>query len=115
MSYPAQLVLNGQLRAVFNQDQKMDILDLTTHEHKEYIPRAMLVQTAAESPEIKQSPNASKGSSKRAQQKQKQQQQENQPPQVPIPESAFHECGTTSVIWNFLEVGHVSSSSVDGC
>lgn len=82
----------------------MDILDLTTTEHNEYIPRARLVQAAADSPEIKQSPNTSKAAGKRAQQRAKQQQQENLQPQIPVPGPAFHDSGTTHAIWGFLEV-----------
>ncbi len=82
----------------------MDFLELITTEHNEYIPRTTLVQTAAESPEIKQSPNTSKTAGKRAQQRQKQQQQENLPPQISVPESAFHDSGTTPAVWGFLEV-----------
>lgn len=83
----------------------MDILDLVTIEHNEYVPRFTLLQTAAESPEIKQSPNASKSAGKRAQARQKQLQQENQPPQIPVPEAAFNDWGTKLQIWEFLEVG----------
>ena len=82
----------------------MDILDLITKSHNEYIPRTTLIHMAAESPDIKQSPNTSKGGTKRAQQKQKQQQQENLPPQVSVPNSAFHDSGTTETVWQFLEV-----------
>ncbi len=82
----------------------MDVLEFVTNEHNEYIPRTTLVQAAAESPEIKHSPNVSKTAGKRAQQRQKQQQQENLQPQIPVPESAFHECGTTPAVWIFLEV-----------
>lgn len=82
----------------------MDILDLVTTEHNEYIPRSNLLQAAAESPDIKQSPSTSKTSSKKAQQRQKQQAQENQPPQVKVPRSEFHEYGTTQAILHFLEV-----------
>lgn len=104
LAYPLQLILKGQLRAQFDQQTKIDILDLITTEHSEYIPRTTLVQAAAESPEIKQSPNTSKATGKRAQQRQKQQQLENQPPQVSVPETAFHDSGTTPAVWQFLEV-----------
>ena len=100
----SQLVSTDQLTAQFDQNGKMDVLHLATSEHKEYVPRMTLVQTAEESPSIKQSPNASKSSKKNQKQQQKQQQQEPQRPQVPVPESAFHEYGTTKVVWHFLEV-----------
>lgn len=94
----------GQLHAQYDSNGKMDVLDLTTNEHNEYIPRARLVQAAADSPEIKQSPNTSKAAGKRAQQRQKQQQQENQQPQISVPGAVFQDSGTTHAVWAFLEV-----------
>ena len=81
----------------------MDSLDLVTTRHEEYIPREVLVQTAAESPDIKQSPNTSKSGSKRARGKQPQQVQD-QPRQAPIPERMVTDYGVTATIQQFLEV-----------
>ncbi len=81
----------------------MDALELFTSRHDEYIPREVLVQTAAESPDIKQSPNISKSGNKRARGKQPQQVQD-QPRQAPIPDSMVTEYGVTRTVQQFLEV-----------
>ena len=81
----------------------MDALDLVTTRHEEYIPREILVQTAAESPDIKQSPNISKSGSKRARGKQPQQVQD-QPRQASIPDRMVTDYGVTGVVQQFLEV-----------
>ncbi len=81
----------------------MDALDLVTTRHDEYIRHDVLVQTAAESPDIKQSPNISKSGSKRARGKQPQQVQD-QPRQVSIPDRMVTDYGVTSAIQEFLEV-----------
>lgn len=100
-----QLVVQGSLKAQFDASQRLDVLDWVTTEHNEYIPRAQLLQAAAESPELKQSPTMSKATSKRAQQRQKQQLAEkDQPPQAPIPKSIVNEWGTTPAVSQFLEV-----------
>ena len=81
----------------------MDVLDLVTTQHDEYIPRNGLLQTAAESPDLKQSPNISKSGSKRARGKQAQP-LPDQPPQIPIPERMVTDYGVTATIQQFLEV-----------
>lgn len=92
---------------MFGQAGRIDLLDLVTTEHNEYVPRADLLQTAAASPDIKQSPSQSKAVGKRgSQQRQKQQVQaaQDQSHQVPIPDSMVNDCGTTKAVWQFLEV-----------
>ena len=105
-----QLVATGTLRAQFDTSSKIDLLEMTTTEHVEYLPRSQLVQAAAEASDIKQSPNASKSQGKRGsqqrQQKQPSQTSQDQIPQVPIPESIVTEYGTTKEIFQFLEVSH---------
>ena len=92
----------GTLRAQFDQQGKLDVLEIAASEHNEYILRAGLVQTAAKSPDIKQSPNMSKAASKRR--KAQQQSSDDQPPQIPIPKSAVTDMGVTNAIQQFLEV-----------
>ena len=75
---------------------------LPPQSHNEYIHRAGLVQTAAKSPEIKQSPNVSKA--RRQTRKAQQQPPDDQPPQIPIPKSAVTDMGVTNAIQQFLEV-----------
>ena len=103
-AYSFQLVSMGTLSAQFDQHGKMDVLEIVATEHNEYIPRAGLVQTAAESPELKQSPNMSKAASKRQSKQKQQQPPQDQPPQIPIPESAVTDLGITQAIQQFLEV-----------
>ena len=96
----------GNLRAQFDQNGRIDILDLVTTEHNEYVPRAQL-QAAVESPDHKQSPNASKATGKRAsQQRGKQQLQvpQEQAPQKVVPTSMVNIYGVTAAVWRFLEV-----------
>ncbi len=93
------------MRAQFNAQQQMDVLELFTSKHCEYVPRTKLLQTQTQSPEIKQSPNTSKSNSKRAQQRaQKQQAERDQPPQAPVPKSVIDEWGATRAVTQFLEV-----------
>lgn len=108
-----QLFAHGQLRAQFDQSGKIDLLDLVTNEHSEYVPRTNLLQTAAASPDIKQSPSQSKAAGKRgSQQRQKQQVQaaQDQTPQVTIPDSMVNDSGTTQAVLHFLEIAETMSS-----
>lgn len=99
--------MTGSLKAQFNSEGKLDLLDLATPEHNELVPRSKLVGSAQGSPELKQSPNVSKNS-KRAQQRQKQQQQQqasqDQLSHAPIPDSTIGHMGTTNGVFIFLEV-----------
>lgn len=94
-----QLVTSGSLRAQFDQNGKIDVLDLVTNEHNEYIPRAQLL-APVESPDPKQSPKLSKTVGKRSQQKQ----QQSQPPHIPLPVSIVNSYGVTEGVMRFLEV-----------
>ncbi|KAI4125054.1 MAG: hypothetical protein LQ347_005504, partial [Umbilicaria vellea] len=101
-----QLVTMGNLKAQFDQNGRIDILDLVTTEHNEYIPRARL-QAAVESPDHKQSPSASKATGKRAsQQRGKQQLQvpQEQAPQIVLPNSMVNAYGVTDAVSRFLEL-----------
>ena len=102
----------GNLRAQFDQNGRIDVLDLVTTEHNEYVPRAQL-QAAAESPDHKQSPNATKATGKRAsQQRGKQQLQvpQGQARQISVPTSMVNSYGVTDAVSRFLEVGIWSCS-----
>lgn len=101
----------GNLRAQFDQNGRIDILDLVTTEHNEYIPRVQL-QPAVESPDHKQSPSISKATGKRAsQQRGKQQLQapQEQAPQIVVPTSMVNSYGVTDAVSRFLEVNVRSS------
>lgn len=105
-----QVASSGRLSAQFNAQGQIDILDLTTSEHNEYVPRTKLIQSAQGSPEMKQSPNTSKNAKRAAQQRQKQQLQIPQEPQTPVPESLVGEMGTTAAVARMLEVRLIVSS-----
>lgn len=96
----------GNLRAQFDQNDRIDILDLVTTEHNEYVPRARL-QAAVESPDHKQSPSASKATGKRASQQRGKQQllvPQEQAPQIVAPNSMVNAYGVTDAVSRFLEV-----------
>ena len=104
-----QVVAHGSLRAMYDGNGKIDVLDMQTNEHSEYVPRQKLGVQAV-SPEQKQSPKVSKNMAKRAQQRQAQQPQ----PQLGliVPESIINDAGTTNSVSMFLEV-RLSSSIND--
>lgn len=95
-----QLVTSGNLRAQFDQSGKIDVLDLITSEHNEYIPRAQLL-APVESPDPKQSPKTSKTVGK---QRSQQKHQQPQPPQITLPVSIVNSYGVTQEVMRFLEV-----------
>lgn len=100
-------MVNGSLKAQFDGQNKLDVLDLTTYNHSEYVPRSGLLQATAASSDMKQSPSTSKTQGKRgSQQRQKQQIQapQDQSPKVAVPESLINDLGTTKAVCQFLEV-----------
>lgn len=101
-----QLVMGGGLKVQFDHHGKIDVLEILTSSHQEFVPRAKLLRAAAESPEIKHSPNQSKASGKKAaQQRQKQAQAaQDLPPVAAIPNSTITDQGVTPPIQQFLEV-----------
>ena len=101
-----QLQTSGTLRVQFDQPGKIDILEILTTSHEEFLPRAQLLQAAADPPELKQSPNISKTSSKKAaQQRQKQAQAAlEQSRMIPVPNSTVNDQGVTPSVQQFLEV-----------
>ena len=108
--------MTGRLSAQFDAQGKIDVLDLATSEHNELVPRIKLIQSAQGSPEMKQSPNASKNAKRSAQQRQKQQLQvpHDQPPQASIPDSMVGDYGTTGAVMRLLEVNDTDHPSLVG-
>ena len=102
-----QLVTSGQLRVQFNQIDKIDVLEILTTSHEEFVPRAQLLRAATESPEMKHSPNLTKATGKKAaQQRQKQAQTaQEQGPVAAVPNSIINDQGVTPSVQQFLEVG----------
>lgn len=101
-----QLVTSGNLKVHFDQVGKIDVLEILTTSHEEFVPRAQLLRAATESPEMKHSPNQSKTSGKKAaQQRQKQAQAaQDQPRVAAVPNSTINDQGVTPALSQFLEV-----------
>lgn len=101
-----QLRMDGSLKAKFDANHMLELLEWSTTYFKEFIPLEQLKKSAGQSPELKQSPTISKSTGKRAQQ-QRQKEQEaarNQPLQVPLPKSIVSDVGLTPAVIECLEV-----------
>lgn len=110
-----QLVTSGGLRVQFDQIGKIDVLEILTTSHEEFVPRAQLLRAATESPEMKHSPNQSKATGKKAaQQRQKQAQTlQEQGPVAAVPNSIINDQGVTPSVQQFLEV-RILHCALDG-
>ncbi|KAL3496046.1 LIM-domain binding protein-domain-containing protein [Aspergillus germanicus] len=97
----AQLFTTGTLRAHFDFQNKIEMLDIVVMNHTEYLPRSQL--QALELAEQKQSPKVTKNMGKRAQQKQAQQ------PAFTLPESMVTSNGVPTSVMSFLEVAETIS------
>lgn len=98
--------MSGGLKVQFDHFEKIDVLEILTTSHDEFVPRAQLLRAATESPEMKHSPNQSKASGKKAaQQRQKQAQAaQDQTRVAAIPSTTITDHGVTPPIQQFLEV-----------
>lgn len=90
--------MTGSLRALFDRQGKIDLLDVVTNSHQEYIPRNLI--HIPESPDLTQSPKITKSMSK----KQRAQAQAQVQPQVTMPDSKLTDYGVTAAVLSFLEV-----------
>ena len=91
------------LRCVLDSSGQIEVLELFAEKHKEYVPRSRLVEKAAESPDMRQSPNNSKATGKKAAQQRKQQTLD-QGPTIPLPATQITDFGITRESFQFLEV-----------
>ena len=108
-----QVVATGTLRATFDGEFKLELLEFLTTNHEEYIPRKQVIEAAkpahiwfkewhqVNTPDAKQSPEMSK-KSKAKQLKSPQ----RQPPEVleGLPDSAVNSKGVTEAVHQFHEV-----------
>ena len=94
-----QLVTYGLLKAQLDSNSKIESLEFFTTKHSEYIPRSLL-QSMAESPDMKQSPKMSKTQGKKAQSRQ----QPPPPGTITLPRPTVSEWGVTPPVMQFLEV-----------
>ena len=93
-----QLVSSGTLRAQFDHDSKIDVLEFVTTSHCEYLSRHRLkALLAPHSPPDDKSPKQNKAAKTRA--------ARQQPPPV-VPDSHVNPYGVTPAVLSFLEVGH---------
>jgi len=106
------LVSTGVLRAQFDPNQKIELLEFVTNNHEEYVPRTRIVEAARPlhewhkewhkanpPPDGKQSPEMSK---KKARQNKS---PPTAPPEIDIPESKVKgTMGITPSVFRFLEV-----------
>lgn len=97
-----QIFTNGTLRAHFDMNNKIEMLDIDVLNYTEYLPRSQL--QALEALDQKQSPKVSKNMGKRAQQKQAQLQ-----PAFTLPESMVTTNGVPTAVMSFLEVAETIS------
>lgn len=101
-----QLFTNGTLRAHFDVNNKIEVLDIVTINHTEYLPRSQL-QALEQSEQQKQSPKTSKNMGKRGQQKQV------NAPAVTLPESMVTNNGVPVAVMTFLEVCSYHTITLD--
>lgn len=117
----SQVIANGTLRAHFDEQQKIELLEFVTSGHEEYIQRSLTVNAirplwdwAKEShklsagSDVKNSPEMNKKKAKTP--KSQTQPQQLPPPDVPIPHSKVKaSIGITPSLFQFLEVFVVHS------
>ncbi|KAE8353488.1 LIM-domain binding protein-domain-containing protein [Aspergillus coremiiformis] len=101
-----QIFTNGKLRAQFDMNNKIEILDIDVSSYTEYLPRSQL--HPLEITDQKQSPKVSKNMGKR---KQAQQAQPQPQPQLyfALPESMVTPNGVPTAVMSFLEVAETIS------
>ncbi|KAL4938942.1 LIM-domain binding protein-domain-containing protein [Aspergillus oleicola] len=96
----SQLFSTGTLKAHFDFQNKIEMLDIVIMSHQEYLPRTQLQALELDQ---KQSPKVTKATGKRAQQKQPQQ------PAFSLPESMVTSNGVPTPVMSFLEVAETIS------
>ncbi|KAL3474983.1 LIM-domain binding protein-domain-containing protein [Aspergillus californicus] len=96
----AQLFATGTLRAHFDFQNKIEMLDIVIMNHTEYLPRSQL--QVLETPDLKQSPKVTKNTGKRAQ-------KQAQQPAFTLPESMVTSNGVPTPVMSFLEVAETIS------
>lgn len=114
---------NGSLKAHFDAEQKIELLEFNTSSHEEYLPRNQVVSAARPlhewnkewkivntPPEGKQSPEMNKKSKAKAMKSPPQ-----PPPEIDLPQSKVKSSmGITDAVFQFLEVqfpSHLIDSS----
>ncbi|TVY87574.1 Transcriptional activator, partial [Lachnellula willkommii] len=111
----AQLIANGTLRAHFDAEQKIELLEFVTNSHEEYLPRSRLIEAARPvhdwakewhkvnaPPEGKQSPEMNKKKAKAMKSP------PQPPPDIDLPQSkVIARSGIPPAVFRFLELAEV--------
>ena len=111
-AYKSQLVANGVLRAQFDANQKIELLEFVTGNHQEYLPRRTVLDAARPlhewqkewhkanaPPDGKQSPEMSKKKARPMKSP------PSAPPEIDIPDTKVKGAmGITPSVFRFLEV-----------
>lgn len=106
------MVANGTLRAHFDADQKIELLEFVTNDHEEYLPLSKVIAAARPShewgkewknlnspPDGKQSPEMNKKKAKAFKSP------AQPPPEIDLPESKVkRSMGITPSVFRFFEV-----------
>ena len=108
-----QLVASGTLRAQFDSEQKIELLEFITTSHEEYVSRKRVIEGARpvhlwikdwhhmNYPDNKQSPEMSKKGKAKAMKS-----PPSAPPEIELPETYLKQkMGITEAVFQFLEVG----------
>ncbi|KAK0100768.1 hypothetical protein ONS95_007217 [Cadophora gregata] len=111
----SQLVANGTLKAHFDADQKIELLEFVTSSHEEYLPRTQILNAARPlhewqkewhkvnaPPEGKQSPEMNKKKAKAMKSP------PQAPPEIDLPQSKVKpSMGITPAVFRYLELAEV--------
>jgi len=111
----SQLIASGTLKAHFDAEQKIELLEFVTSSHEEYLPRAQVVEAARPLHEWSKewhkvnSPADGKQSPEMNKKKAKAMKSPNQPPpEIDLPESKVKsKMGITPSVFRFLELAEV--------
>ena len=114
------MIASGTLKAHFDADQKIELLEFVTSSHEEYIPRTRVLDAARPLHEWQKdwqklnAPSDSKQSPEMNKKKAKPLKSPNvPPPEIDLPASKVKpSMGITPAVFRFLEV---SSSALDSC
>lgn len=111
----SQLVANGTLKAHFDADQKIELLEFVTSSHEEYLPRTQIITAARPlhewqkewhkvnaPPDGKQSPEMNKKKAKAMKSP------PHPPPEIDLPQSKVKpSMGITPAVFRYLELAEV--------
>jgi hypothetical protein len=98
------VVTLGRVKVNFDSENRIELLDISTSDWKEYIPREMIVPPKSP-PDQKESPRFNKN-------KRQPQKLVPSPPSPPIPDTRVNEYGVPKPLMQYLEVGFIGLCSL---